>query len=57
MEEIMIPDEHLRDVIDKYWNTEEKKVNDYDFRQEAFLAQLILELRRLISQGLSVKQV
>jgi hypothetical protein len=41
----MLPDSHLKEIIEHYWDSKEKKVHDYDFRKEALMAQLILDLR------------
>jgi hypothetical protein len=41
----MIPDEHLKYIISKYWDPEKNEVADHDFTQEALLAQLILDVR------------
>jgi hypothetical protein len=43
----MIPNERLHEIIEKYWDVEKGKVNDYDFEREALIAELILELRSL----------
>jgi hypothetical protein len=41
----MIPNEHLKYIISKYWDPEKNEVADHDFTQEALLAQLILDVR------------
>jgi hypothetical protein len=43
----MISDKHLKEIIEKYWDSKYKKVADYDFQQEALMAQMILELRAM----------